>query len=165
MDINQFTLNAQNALQAAQSLAGEYGQQQVDNEHLFLALLRQEDSVVPALLKKIGLDPSALEKSLEKDVAGLPKVEGGGQVYVTPRLTKTLDAAHKEADKMKDEYVSTEHLFLALLDAPGAQGHPEDWGVKKLVKQQHLNRDKVLSALSEVRGNTRVTDQNPEAKF
>jgi ATP-dependent Clp protease ATP-binding subunit ClpB len=165
MDINQFTLNAQNALQAAQSLAGEYGQQQVDNEHLFLALLRQEDSVVPALLKKIGLDPSALEKSLEKDVAGLPKVEGGGQAYVTPRLAKTLDAAHKEADKMKDEYVSTEHLFLALLDAPGAQGHPEDWGVKKLVKQQHLNRDKVLSALSEVRGNARVTDQNPEAKF
>jgi len=165
LDINQFTLNAQNALQSAQTLAGEYGQQQVDNEHLFLALLRQEDSVVPALLKKIGLDPSALEKSLDKDVAGLPKVEGGGQVYVTPRFTKTLDAAHKEADKMKDEYVSTEHLLLALLDAPGAQGHPEDWGVKKLVKQNHLSRDKVLSALSEVRGNARVTDQNPEAKF
>jgi ATP-dependent Clp protease ATP-binding subunit ClpB len=165
MDINQFTLNAQNALQAAQSLASEYGQQQVDNEHLFLALLRQEDSVVPALLKKIGLDPSALEKSLEKDVTGLPKVEGGGQIYVTPRFTKTLDAAHKEADKMKDEYVSTEHLLLALLDAPGAQGHPEEWGVKKLVKQNHLSRDKVLSALSEVRGNARVTDQNPEAKF
>jgi ATP-dependent Clp protease ATP-binding subunit ClpB len=165
MDINQFTLNAQNALQAAQSLASEYGQQQVDNEHLFLALLRQEDSVVPALLKKIGLDPSALEKSLEKDVTGLPKVEGGGQIYVTPRFTKTLDAAHKEADNMKDEYVSTEHLLLALLDAPGAQGHPEEWGVKKLVKQNHLSRDKVLSALSEVRGNARVTDQNPEAKF
>ena len=165
MDINQFTLNAQNAIQTAQSLASENGQQQVDNEHLFLALLRQEDSVVPALLKKIGLDPSALEKSLDKDVAGLPKVEGGGQIYVTPRFTKTLDAAHKEADKMKDEYVSTEHLLLALLDAPGAQGHPEDWGVKKLIKQFHLNRDKVLSALSEVRGNARVTDQNPEAKF
>jgi ATP-dependent Clp protease ATP-binding subunit ClpB len=165
LDINQFTLNAQNAIQAAQSLASEYGQQQVDNEHLFLALLRQEDSVVSALLKKIGLDPSVLEKSLEKDVTGLPKVEGGGQIYVTPRFSKTLDAAHKEADKMKDEYVSTEHLLLALLDAPGAQGHPEDWGVKKLIKQSHLNRDKVLSALSEVRGNTRVTDQNPEAKF
>jgi len=165
MDINQFTLNAQQAVQAAQSLAGEYGQQQVDNEHLFLALLRQEESVVAPILKKIGVDPAALDRSLEKDVAGLPKVEGGGQIYVSPRLAKTLDAAHKEADKMKDEYVSTEHLLLALLDAPGAQGHPEDWGVKKLTKQFHLTRDKVLSALSEVRGNTRVTDQNPEAKY
>ncbi len=146
-------------------IGSEYGQQQVDNEHLFLALLRQEDSVVPALLKKIGLDPIALEKMLEKDVEGLPKVEGGGQLYVTQRLTKTLDSAHKEADKMKDEYVSTEHLLLALLDAPSAQGHPEDWGVKKLVKQFSLNRDKVLLALAEARGNSRVTDQNPEAKF
>jgi ATP-dependent Clp protease ATP-binding subunit ClpB len=165
MDINQFTLNAQNALQAAQSLASEYGQQQVDNEHLMLALLRQEENVVPAVLKKIGLDLASIDRALGKDVAGLPKVEGGGQLYVSPRLAKTLDAAHKEADKMKDEYVSTEHLLLALLDAPGAAGHPEDWGVKRLVKQHHLNRDKVLSALSEVRGNTRVTDQNPEAKY
>jgi ATP-dependent Clp protease ATP-binding subunit ClpB len=165
MDINQFTLNAQQAVQAAQSLAGELGQQQVDNEHLFLALLRQEESVVDPILKKIGVDPSVLEKSLEKDVQGLPKVEGGGQLYLSPRLGKALDAAHKEADKMKDEYVSTEHLLLALLEAPGAPGHPEDWGVKKLVKQFGLNRDKVLSALAEVRGNTRVTDQNPEAKY
>jgi len=165
MDINQFTLNAQNAVQAAQSLASEYGQQQVDNEHLFLALLRQEESVVDPILKKIGMDPQALDKSLERDIAGLPKVEGGGQIYVTPRLAKTLDNAHKEADKMKDEYVSTEHMLLALLDSPGAPGHPEDWGVKKLVKQYHLNRDKVLSALAEVRGSTKVTDQNPEAKY
>jgi ATP-dependent Clp protease ATP-binding subunit ClpB len=165
MDINQFTLNAQNAVQTAQSIASEYGQQQVDNEHLFLALLRQEESVVEPILKKIGMDPAALDKSLEKDIAGLPKVEGGGQIYVTPRLSKILDAAHKEADKMKDEYVSTEHMLLALLDGPGAQSHPEDWGVKKLVKQYHLSRDKVLSALAEVRGNTKVTDQNPEAKY
>jgi ATP-dependent Clp protease ATP-binding subunit ClpB len=165
MDINQFTLNAQNALQAAQTLASDYGQQQVDNEHLFLSLLRQEESVVAPILKKIGLDPVALERALDRDVSGLPKVEGGGQIYATPRFTKTLDDAHKEADKMKDEYVSTEHLLLALLNAPGAQGHPEDWGVKKLVKQYGLSRDKVLSALAEVRGNTRVTDQNPEAKY
>ncbi len=165
MDINQFTLNAQNAVQAAQSLSSEYGQQQVDNEHLFLALLRQEESVVDPILKKIGVDPAALDKSLEKDIAGLPKVEGGGQIYMTPRLAKTLEDAHKEADKMKDEYVSTEHLLLALLNASSAQGHPEDWGVKKLVKLNHLNREKVLSALAEVRGNTKVTDQNPEAKY
>jgi len=165
MDINKFTLNAQNALQAAQTLASDYGHSQVDNEHLMLSLLRQEESVVPPLLKKIGVDPTAVEKILEKDVAGLPKVEGGGQLYVTPRLTKALDAAHKEADKMKDEYVSTEHLFLALLDAPHAPGYGEDWGVRKLVKQFGLNRDKVLKALSEVRGSSRVTDQNPEAKY
>ncbi|HVZ80511.1 MAG TPA: ATP-dependent chaperone ClpB [bacterium] len=165
MDINQFTLNAQQAVQAAQSLASEYGQQQVDNEHLFLALLRQEEGVVVPILKKIGVEPSYLEAQLEKDIAGLPKVEGGGQIYVTPRLAKTLDEAHKEANKMKDEYVSTEHLLLALLEAPGAQGHPEDWGVKRAIKTHKLTRDKVLSALTEVRGNTRVTDQNPEAKY
>ncbi len=155
MDINKFTLNAQNALQAAQSLAGEYGHAQVDNEHLMLTLLQQEESVVPPLLKKIGVDPSLLEQSLEKDIKGLPKVEGGGQLYVTPRLAKALDAAHKEADKMKDEYVSTEHLFLALLDAPHAQGYGDDWGGKGLVKRYGLNRDKVLKALSEVRGSTK----------
>ena len=165
MDINQFTLNAQNAVQTAQSIASEYGQQQVDNEHLFLALLRQEESVVPPVLKKIGLEPQALDQSLEKDISGLPKVEGGGQIYVSPRLAKTLDTAHKEADKMKDEYVSTEHLLLALLEAPSAQGHSDDWGVKKLIKKNHLTREKVLSALSEVRGNNRVTDQNPEVKY
>ncbi len=165
MDINRFTLNAQNAVQSAQTLASELGQQQVDNEHLFLALLRQDESVVSPVLKKIGADPSALDRALEKDITGLPKVEGGGQIYVTPRLAKVLDNAHKEADKMKDEYVSTEHLLLALLDAPGAQGHPEDWGVKKVMKQFGLSRDKVLSALAEVRGSTRVTDQNPEGKY
>ena len=165
MDINQFTLNAQNALQSAQSLASEYGQQQVDNEHLFLALLRQEESVVSPLLKKIGLDPAGLDKSLEKDIAGLPKVSGGDQLYITPRLSKVLDAAQKEEDRMKDEYVSTEHLLLALLDAPAAPGHADEWGVKKIVKINNLNRDKVLSALAEVRGNTRVTDQNPEDKY
>ncbi len=165
MDINKFTLNAQNALQAAQSLAGEYGHAQLDDEHLMLTLLQQEESVVPPLLKKIGVDPALLEKALEKDLKGLPKVEGGGQIFATPRLAKVLDQAHKEADKMKDEYVSTEHLFLALLDAPHAQGYGEDWGVKGLTKRYGLNRDNVLKALSEVRGSTRVTDQNPEGKY
>ena len=165
MDINKFTLNAQNALQAAQTLASEYGHAQVDNEHLMLTLLQQEESVVPPLLKKIGVDPSLLERSLEKDLKGLPKVEGGGQIYVTPRLAKALDQAHKEADKMKDEYVSTEHLFLALLEAPHAPGYGEDWGVKGLTKRYGLNRDNILRALAEVRGSSRVTDQNPEAKY
>ncbi len=165
MDINKFTLNAQNALQTAQTLAGDYGHQQLDNEHLFLALLRQEESVVAPILKKIGLDPVVLDRELDKDLSGLPKVSGDTQVYASPRLTKALDAAQKEADKMKDEYVSTEHLLLALLDAPAASGHPEGWGVKKLMKNHSLSREKVLSAMAEVRGNTRVTDQNPEAKY
>jgi len=165
MDINQFTLNAQKALQSAQSLASEFGHSQVDNEHLFLALLQQEESVVSPLLKKIGADPQSLAKALDQDLVGLPKVSGDNQVYLSPRLNKVLDQAHKEADKMKDEYVSTEHLLLALVEAPHASGHSEDWGVKGLVKRYGLSRDKILSALAEVRGSTRVTDQNPEDKY
>ncbi len=165
MDINKFTLNAQNAVQTAQTLAGEYGHPQVDNEHLFLALLRQEESVVSPILKKIGLDPVAIDRHLDKDLLGLPKVSGDAQIYATPRLTKALDGAQNEADKMKDEYVSTEHMLLALLEGSPAPGHPEDWGVRKIIKKNGLTRDKILSAMAEVRGNNRVTDQNPEAKY
>jgi ATP-dependent Clp protease ATP-binding subunit ClpB len=165
MDINQFTLNAQKALQSAQTLASDFGHAQVDNEHLFLALLQQEESVVSPLLKKIGADPQALAKDLNADLSGLPKVSGDNQVYLSPRLSKALDQAHKEADKMKDEYVSTEHLLLALVEAPHASGQSEEWGVKGLARRYHLDRNKVLSALAEVRGSSRVTDQNPEDKY
>ncbi|HVM32170.1 MAG TPA: ATP-dependent chaperone ClpB [bacterium] len=165
MDINQFTLNAQKALQSAQSLASEMGHPQVDNEHLFLSLLQQEESVVAPLLKKIGADPQSLAKDLDADLAGLPKVSGDSQVYLAPRLAKALDQAHKEADKMKDEYVSTEHLLLALVEAPHASGHSEEWGVKGLTRRYKLDRNKILAALAEVRGSARVTDQSPEDKY
>lgn len=96
MDINQFTLNAQKAVQAAQSLASEHGHQQVDNEHLFLALLRQEESVVDPILKKIGVEPSAVEKSLEHDVKGLPKVEGDNS-FIFPHAWKSAGSRSKRS--------------------------------------------------------------------
>ncbi|HEY5038836.1 MAG TPA: Clp protease N-terminal domain-containing protein, partial [bacterium] len=156
MDINRLTLNAQNALQAAQSLASEREQQQVETEHLLVALIQQEEGVVSPLLKKIGVDPAFLANAVEKEIGKLPKVSGG-QIYLSPALGKVLDLAEKEARKMKDEYVSTEHLLLALLEGEG--------GASKVLKLHGVTRDKVLAALAEVRGNTRVTDQNPEDKY
>jgi ATP-dependent Clp protease ATP-binding subunit ClpB len=165
MDFESLTLNSQKALQEAQNLASSNGHGQVDAEHLFSALLTQEEGVVPALLHKVGIDPLMLEKEVTKELSGLPKVSGAAQLYLTPRLGQVLEAAKREADRMKDEYVSTEHLLLALLEAPAAQGHGMDWGVPKLAKAYGLTRDKVLAALAEVRGSARVTDAEPEAKY
>jgi len=165
MDFESLTLNSQKALQEAQNLASSNGHGQVDAEHLFSALLTQEEGVVPALLHKVGIDPLMLEKEVTKELSALPKVSGAAQLYLTPRLGQVLEAAKREADRMKDEYVSTEHLLLALLEAPAAQGRGMDWGVPKLAKAHGLTRDKVLTALAEVRGSARVTDAEPEAKY
>jgi len=165
MDFDAFTVNSQKALQAAQSLASTLGHGQVEAEHLLSALLTQEEGVVPALLRKVGVDPERLGRELGKELEGLPKVSGASQIYVTPRLAQVLEKARQEADRMKDDYVSVEHLFLALLEAPNAQGRGGDWGIPKLVKAHALTRDKALAALAEVRGSTRVTDAEPEAKY
>jgi ATP-dependent Clp protease ATP-binding subunit ClpB len=165
MDFDAFTVNSQKALQAAQSLASTLGHGQVEAEHLLSALLTQEEGVVPALLRKVGVDPERLGRELGKELEGLPKVSGASQIYVTPRLAQVLEKARQEADRMKDDYVSVEHLFLALLEAPNAQGARGRLGIPKLVKAHALTRDKALAALAEVRGSTRVTDAEPEAKY
>jgi ATP-dependent Clp protease ATP-binding subunit ClpB len=154
MNIEKFTHNAQKALAESQSLAAEHGHQQVETEHLLLALLQQEDGVVPPILKKAGVDPAAVAQGAATAMARFPQVQGGGERFLSKALVNLLDAAEKEAAKMKDDYTSTEHLLLALVDA----GMPA-------LKEQKLSRDKVLAALKDVRGNTRVTDADPEGKF
>ena len=165
MDFESLTLNSQKALQDAQRSASESGHGQVEAEHLLGALLRQEEGIVPPILKKVGADPDLLLQELDRDLAGLPKVQGASQLSLTPRLVQVLESARREADKMKDDYVSTEHLLLALLEAPPAQGRDASWGIPRLVRSQGLSRDKILSALTEVRGSARVSDQEPEAKY
>jgi ATP-dependent Clp protease ATP-binding subunit ClpB len=158
MDINRFTEKAQESIQAAQRLAARNGQQQIESEHLLLPLLEQEGGVAPAILGKAGVDPKPLRERLEREIQRLPRVSGAGdQPGPGPRLNRVLMKAEDEAKAFKDEYVSVEHLLLALLDDAGAAG--------RLLKEAGATRDKVMAALRGVRGNQRVTSQNPEATY
>src|SRR5262245_19720264 len=161
MDINRFTEKAREALQAAQSLAVRMSHQQIDVEHLLMALLDQEGGLTPAILKKAGVAPEALTIRLQRELEKLPRVTGAGgapdNVYLTGRLTKLLTQAEDEAKKLKDEYVSVEHLLLAMTEDRGATG--------TILKEFGFNRDRLLSALKEVRGSQRVTSQNPEETY
>jgi ATP-dependent Clp protease ATP-binding subunit ClpB len=158
MQTDKLTLKSQEALSEAQRLAREMSHQEMDGEHLLLALLGQSESLVPELLQKIGVAPAKLQSELEHDLSRRHKVEGGAEVYASPTLRKALDAAQSEATKLKDDYVSTEHLLLGLLADGGTS-------LKKMLSAAGLKRDTVLKALADLRGNQRVTDPNPEDKF
>jgi len=158
MQLDKLTLKSQEALQEAQRLARERSHQEMDDEHLLLALIGQQESLVPELLHRIGVPPAKLQPDLEKELARRHKVQGGADPYAGRDLQKALDAAQSEAGKLKDDYISTEHLLLGLID----QASPS---LKKIIAAHGLKRDAVLKALVELRGNQRVTDQAPEAKF
>jgi ATP-dependent Clp protease ATP-binding subunit ClpB len=158
MQLDKLTLKSQEALQDAQRLAREHAHQEMDGEHLLLALLGQGESLVPELLARIGVPPAQLQPDLEKELARRHKIQGGNDPYAGRDLQKALDAAQSEATKLKDDYVSTEHLLLGLLD----EASPS---LKKIFTAHGLKRDAVLKALAELRGNQRVTDQQPEGKF
>src|ERR1035438_8568622 len=158
MQPEKFTQKSQEALQSAQRLARDYLHQEIDGEHLALALIGQTESLIPDLLERIGVPVARLQPDLEAELARRHKVQGAGDAYAGADLRKALDAAHSEATKLKDEYVSTEHLLLGLLDGGGSS-------LKKIFAKHGLKRDAVLKALAELRGNQRVTDENPEGKF
>jgi ATP-dependent Clp protease ATP-binding subunit ClpB len=164
LNFEKLTVNSQKAIQAAKSLAEEQGNQQIENEHLLLALCRQEEGVVAPLLKKIGVEVSGLTGALEAALEKFPKVSGSADAYLSRDLSKTLDQAQKEADRLKDAYVSTEHLFLGMVEAPSTSSGQAQ-SLRKLFKEFGITRDKVLTALAEIRGSSRVSDQNPEAKY
>jgi ATP-dependent Clp protease ATP-binding subunit ClpB len=158
MQLDKLTLKSQEALQDAQRVAREHSHQEMDGEHLALALLGQSESLVPELLQKIGVPPAKLQSDLEKELARRHKIQGGNDPYAGRDLQKALNATQSEANKLKDDYVSTEHLFLGLLDEGGSS-------LKKIFAKHGLKRDAVLKALADLRGNQRVTDQQPEGKF
>ena len=159
MNLNKFTEKAQEAVFGAQQLAESLNHPQIEPEHLLVALIEQDGGVVPALLRKQQIDPSALAREARQVVAQQPQVHGGSQASISPRLKLVVDLAQAEAGRLKDEYVSTEHLFLAIASeagrSPGA----------KLLQGRGLTPDRILAALTEVRGSQRVTDQNPEGKY
>ncbi len=163
MDPNRLTEKAQEAVRQAQSVATRYRHQQVDNEHLLLALLEQEDGIAPRMVQRAGADVAALRAGLTKALDSLPQVSGpgraSGQVYITPRLDETLTAAEAEAQRLKDEYVSVEHLLLALAD------ESRGGATARLLKESGLSRDRLLAAMVEVRGHQRVTSPTPEATY
>src|SRR3984893_8031943 len=152
MKLDRFTEKAQEALQGAAELARESGQQAVEPEHLLLALVREVEGVARTLLERAGVSVQALEPALVSVVERFPKVSGGGQPYISPALNTALEKAEKEAERLKDEYISTEHLMLALADS-------------KPLKDAGATHDALLKALKQIRGNQRVTDQNPESKY
>ncbi len=158
MQPEKLTQKSQEALAEAQRLARELSHQEIDGEHLALALLGQTESLIPDLLERIGVPVARLKPDLEAELARRHKVQGAGEVYAGSDLRKALDAAQSEATRLKDDYVSTEHLLLGLLDSGGS-------ALKKIFTKNGLKRDAVLKALAELRGNQRVTDENPEGKF
>ena len=155
---DRLTVKAQEAVQAAQAIADREGQQQLEPEHLLAALLDEEEGVVGALLAKLGARAEGLRRDVLAEIRRLPRVSGGSGPYLGPRLKAVLEAAWTEAERLKDEYCSTEHLLLAL--AQEAEG-----GSGRLLRQAGVTRDALYRALVEVRGSQRVTDPNPEAKY
>jgi ATP-dependent Clp protease ATP-binding subunit ClpB len=158
MQMDRLTTKSQEALQEAQRIAQGFSHQEIDGEHLMLALIGQTDSLIPDLLEKIGVPASKLKPDLERELARRHKVQGAGDVFMSASMKKVLDAAQSEAGKLKDDYVSTEHLLLGLIDEADAS-------LKKIFQAHSLKRDPVLRALAGLRGNQRVTDANPEDKF
>ena len=161
MDINRFTEKLQESIRAAQTKAGRYSHQQLDVEHLLLSLLEQEGGLAVSILTRAGVDVDAVKSSLEQELDRLPKVSVPAgptdQIYVTTRLNRLLGGAEDEAKKLKDEYISIEHVLLTALDDSGAAG--------RILKRSGLTHDRLMQALREVRGSQRVTSQNPEATY
>ena len=162
MDINQFTQKAREALQAAQRIAVEYSNNTVEQEHLLAALAQQQDGLIPQMLTNMGTDPNAFAQAALQKVEALPRVTGSGrdpnQIYIGTDLDRALNAAEAQAKQMKDEYISVEHVFLGVLQRPGK-------GAAELFKAFSITTEKFMQTLSSVRGNQRVTSDNPEDTY
>ena len=162
MNMNRFTQKSLAAIQGAQDLAVEYGQQQIEQQHLLLALIADAEGFVPQLLTAMGMTVPSFEAAVKAEVNKLPKVSGSGReadkVYVAQDVDRALKSAEQAAQSMKDEYISVEHLFLGLLDAANSS-------LKELFRTYNVTREKVMQALASVRGNQRVTSDNPEETY
>ncbi len=159
MNTNKFTEKAQEALFNAQKLAEDSSHPQVGVEHLLYALLDQPEGVVPELVGQIGVDVSHLKSEVKAELDNLPKAYGSVQLYITPELKRILDNARQEADHLKDDYISTEHLLLAMA------GDDQLTFVSHLLNQRKVTKDAIYQTLEKVRGSSRVTDASPESKY
>ena len=160
MQIDKFTLKAQEALQEAKAIAERKNHQQIDVEHLLLALIGQKEGIVIPILQKLGANPDLIASQLEGELNRIPQVTGGGtgQVYISSRLNEIFNAAWKEAERLMDEYLSTEHLLIAISDEKQGASY-------QILRRNGVTKDAIFKVLQEIRGPHRVTDQNPEEKY
>ena len=158
MKWDKFTVMAQEAFQQAQSRAEELGNQELKPEHLLWAFLNQEENIVNSVLAKIGVNLSKIREDLKSSLDKIPKIEGGEEVYLSSSLRKIMANAQKEAEKLKDEFISTEHLFLALLKEKTCEA-------SRILRENGVTEEAVLKALMSLRGTQRITDPQPEAKY
>lgn len=161
MTLDKFTVKAQEAVMRAQNVAQEHGQQQIEVEHLLKTLLDDPDGVAQAVLKKIGVNIGLVQSRIDDEIRKLPRVSGGGavgSVYLSPRTNSVLNSAMNEMRQLKDEYVSTEHLLLAILNEKGSPS-------ANILQSQGVTKDAIYQVLKEIRGTQRVVDQNPEDKY
>ncbi|MGH1362218.1 MAG: ATP-dependent chaperone ClpB [Calditrichia bacterium] len=159
MKMDKFTVKAQEAIAEAQHLVSELGQQHLESEHILATLIKDSDGLVPVILRRIGSDVANIQGTLEQEIEKFPKVYGtAGQIYASPRFNQVLIQATTEARELKDEYISTEHLLLAILVA-------DDSPAGRVLLSAGVERVKIMTALKEIRGSQRVVDQNPEGKY
>ena len=157
--LDKFTVSSQEAIQAANKIALSKSQQQIDVEHLLLAMLQQENGLASSILEKLGARVDRIEQELVQSLEKMPKVAGvtSDQVFITPRFNYVLEQAQSEAERMQDQYVSAEHILLAMVADKGEAG--------AILKSQGASRDSILAALREIRGSQKITDPNPEQKY
>ena len=160
MQMNRLTYKAQETVAEAQKLTERYNHQQLDTVHLLLSMIKQKDGITPQILGRLEIDLTSVEKDLFRELERLTRVSGPGsmgQVYVTPKLKDVFDKAEQEAERLHDEYISTEHLLIGIVEVDDA--------VSRILKNRGVTKDKILKILVDIRGAQRVTDQNPEDKY
>jgi ATP-dependent Clp protease ATP-binding subunit ClpB len=158
MRFDKFTIKSQELIQNAQTLATQYNHQQIEPEHLLTAMLSEKEGVAQAILNKLGVSPGSVTQKTTEALKRLPKVTGGGTGYASPATQKIMEAAFAQAAKMKDEYVNTEHLLLAIADDKNCEAG-------KILQRVGVTRENVLKVLMDIRGHQRITDPNPEEKY
>ncbi len=160
MRFDKFTIKAQEAIQESQNIAEKYDHQQIEPEHILMALTLPQEGIVAPLLQKLGVDPAVVMQKTEQALQKIPRVQGGGegQLYISPRSKKVLDQSFKEAERLKDEYVSTEHIFISIVDEKGGEA-------SSILSSLGVTKDTVYNVLVSIRGSQRVTDPSPEEKY
>ena len=158
MRFDKFTIKSQELIQNAQTLASQHNNQQIEPEHLLYSMLSEEKGIAGAMLSKLGVSPDNVARDLNLAIDKLPKISGAGDVYISQRTKSVLDVAFTEAAKMKDQYVSIEHILLAVSDEKNGEA-------VKILSGYGIKRDSILKVLEEIRGSQRITDQNPEEKY